>query len=175
MIPSTLKIAPEIIAEPRRLSVYFSGKLLLRQEIPLAEADFQQLLVNGQFSAVPSISQTLFLTKCHRCGNRKRSLFGHIPCQRCYKTHLYCRKCIEMGRVLACEPLYIWTGANQNGLPMNNRVRGKENLPMCSNMQPTGSFKRFNMKNHISLFGRYLQPREQRCLFQASPKLFSTA
>lgn len=111
MIPSTLKIAPEIIAEPRRLSVYFSGKLLLRQEIPLAEADFQQLLVNGQFSAVPSISQTLFLTKCHRCGNRKRSLFGHIPCQRCHKTHLYCRKCIEMGRVLACEPLYIWTGA----------------------------------------------------------------
>ncbi|HEX6594293.1 MAG TPA: DEAD/DEAH box helicase family protein [Bacillota bacterium] len=91
-------------------SVYFSGKLLLRQEIPLAEKNVQQLMETGQLTAIPSISQTLFSSKCNRCGNRIRALFGHIPCQRCQTTHLYCRKCIEMGRVLACEPLYVWTG-----------------------------------------------------------------
>ena len=49
-----------------------------------------------------------------RCGNEKPSLFATIPCHRCHKIHLYCRKCIEMGRVIECEPLYQWNGAHPN-------------------------------------------------------------
>src|SRR5699024_4970163 len=46
-----------------------------------------------------------------RCGNTKRSFLGKITCAVCQHTHLYCRKCIEMGRVMECESLYKWTGS----------------------------------------------------------------
>ncbi|PAV31011.1 DNA/RNA helicase [Virgibacillus profundi] len=88
----------------------FSGKLLLRKEIPLDEPDFQQLLSTHSFTPIKSIHKKNFIYQCQRCGNRQRSLFAHIPCQSCKKTHLYCRNCIEMGRVMECEPLYYWSG-----------------------------------------------------------------
>ncbi|SDQ25062.1 competence protein ComFA [Virgibacillus salinus] len=88
----------------------YSGKLLLRREIPVDEATFKQLLHSSFFTPRSSIKKKYYQYQCQRCGNCKRSLFGSIPCNNCEKTHLYCRKCIEMGRVMECEPLYEWTG-----------------------------------------------------------------
>ncbi|HLR08871.1 MAG TPA: DEAD/DEAH box helicase family protein [Bacillota bacterium] len=88
----------------------FSGKLLLRQEIPLDDNHFKWLLASSYFTPVPAIQRKLFFYQCRRCGNAKRSLIGMMPCAVCHKTHPYCRKCIEMGRVTTCEPLYQWTG-----------------------------------------------------------------
>lgn len=88
----------------------YSGKILLREEIPLSEADFQKNLAKGYFIATPSIKPINFSHECQRCHNQKRSLFALIDCARCKTTHIYCRKCIEMGRVLSCESLYIWHG-----------------------------------------------------------------
>lgn len=92
-----------------KLSSRFSGKLLLRNEIPLQHHFFDQLLVNGYFSSTPSIKRKKFTYECQRCHNRKSSLFGTLPCQTCGKDCVYCRKCIEMGRVLECEHLYYWS------------------------------------------------------------------
>lgn len=93
-----------------QLSYHYSGKILLREEIHLSDQDFQENLTNRNFISIPSIISKNLSHECQRCHNRKRSLFAMIDCARCSKTHIYCRKCIEMGRVLSCEPLYIWNG-----------------------------------------------------------------
>lgn len=94
----------------QQLAKRFSGKLLLRNEIPLNEPLFQQFCTADLFTASKSIQRKKFSNQCQRCNNQKRSLFAEIPCQSCEKTHLYCRHCIEMGRVMECEPLYYWSG-----------------------------------------------------------------
>lgn len=105
MIERNLEM-PDVLQLARMLS----GKLLLKDEIPLTEACFERLLTKNLLTAVSSIESSLFTNRCVRCFNQNRSLFGHIPCKRCGQTHVYCRSCIEMGRILACEPLYHWTG-----------------------------------------------------------------
>src|SRR5699024_2821103 len=92
------------------LSRRFSGKLLRKQEIQLEEKVFKEHLTQGNFTAIPSIRRSLFTKQCNRCGNKNPTLFAAIPCQICSNKHLYCRKCIEMGRVMECEPLYYWSG-----------------------------------------------------------------
>lgn len=88
----------------------FSGKILLRQEIPLNDEQFQQLLTLQNFTPTPSIIKKFPYYQCQRCGSRKRSLLPSFPCATCGKEHLYCRNCISMGRILECEPLYVWSG-----------------------------------------------------------------
>ncbi|RKQ35883.1 DNA/RNA helicase [Oceanobacillus halophilus] len=93
-----------------QLSRIYSGKLLLRNEILLEDNLLRQLLHEKQFRPIKSIVKKNFTRQCQRCGNQKASLFATIPCFLCKQTHFYCRKCIEMGRVLECEPLYVWSG-----------------------------------------------------------------
>ncbi|MDC3412220.1 DEAD/DEAH box helicase family protein [Aquibacillus sp. 3ASR75-11] len=70
-------------------------------------------LVSTQFfTCIPSITQNPH--QCRRCGNQLQRLFANIPCSKCGRTHVYCRKCIEMGRIMHCEPLYVWTGPTVN-------------------------------------------------------------
>lgn len=90
----------------------YAGKLLLRPEIAISDRHFTQLLTAHLFAPIQAIQRKRFshIHICQRCGNKKRSLFGMMNCARCQKRHLYCRNCIDMGRVMACEPLYYWTG-----------------------------------------------------------------
>lgn len=86
----------------------FAGKLLLRKEIPLNDQSFEKLLHQNQFIRQPSITRTKISHQCNRCQEQKR--LAAIPCEICDKTHLYCRNCIQMGRVMECEYLYSWSG-----------------------------------------------------------------
>lgn len=88
----------------------YSGKLLLRNEIDLHEKDFKEYLSKGLFTSCSAFIQSKFKNHCRRCENDKQSLIGLIDCEICKKAHLYCRNCIEMGRIIECEPLYEWTG-----------------------------------------------------------------
>ncbi|WP_246366902.1 DEAD/DEAH box helicase [Paraliobacillus salinarum] len=90
------------------LSHTLSGKLFLREELPLKSHQLETLQQEQFIQTIPSI--TTNPNHCRRCGNTQTSLFGEIPCARCNSTHIYCRNCIEMGRVLQCEELYYWTG-----------------------------------------------------------------
>lgn len=92
------------------LSLRYAGKLLLRNEIHINDDLLNQLLHKNYFQTINSMITKRFTSECSRCGNDKKHLIGEIPCYLCKKTHAYCRKCIEMGRVSACEPLYIWKG-----------------------------------------------------------------
>lgn len=109
---SSLSIAPDLYStkEIQKLAKRFSGKLLLRQEIPLDEKTFQKLLSHGYFTAYPGIQQGFIIQRCLRCNNEDPQLLRPFPCASCKKEHVYCRKCIMMGRVSLCEKLYVWSG-----------------------------------------------------------------
>src|SRR5690625_3995844 len=94
----------------QRLAHAYAGKLLLRQEIAISHRQLTQLLTAHLFTPIQSIQRKRLSHVCQRCGNKRHSLFGMMTCARCKKRHLYCRNCIDMGRVMACEPLYYWTG-----------------------------------------------------------------
>src|SRR5699024_10290480 len=89
---------------------YYDGKLLLREEIHLSNETFQYLNQHRYFTPSPSFSKTPLFHRCERCYFKQTPPFSTIPCMRCQREHIYCRHCIEMGRVLGCEPLYAWTG-----------------------------------------------------------------
>ncbi|QHS23298.1 DEAD/DEAH box helicase [Virgibacillus sp. MSP4-1] len=90
------------------ISVICQSKLLLRQEIPASDEEFQELIKKQYIQEVPGIDETVIGHVCRRCGNQSHHWFGKIPQGR--TQAVYCRKCIEMGRVSTFEPLYRWTG-----------------------------------------------------------------
>ncbi|WP_232828001.1 MULTISPECIES: DEAD/DEAH box helicase [Paraliobacillus] len=90
----------------------FVGKLLLREEMDLSDEALASLLKQNHLRKISAITPS-FNGKhyqCRRCGNKQNYHFATIPCARCQKAHVYCRNCIEMGRVMMCTPLYYWTG-----------------------------------------------------------------
>lgn len=88
----------------------FIGKLSLEEHFIEEQINIGELIQQQWIQRIPSITNTMFKTICNRCGNNQRRLIGKIDCQRCQSTHAYCRKCIQMGRVLQCSPLYGWIG-----------------------------------------------------------------
>lgn len=109
--PSLLEVnSPLSSSEIEVLAKKYSGKLLLRHEIHLDESLFQLLLNKRKFTSKKSIIQTFFGSRCVRCNNKDPALLRTFPCARCRKEHLYCRKCIMMGKISSCESLYEWTG-----------------------------------------------------------------
>ncbi|WP_066192255.1 DEAD/DEAH box helicase [Gracilibacillus timonensis] len=95
------------------------GKVLLSSEIPLSKPTIAYLQRTEQLLPIRSIEHNLTGMQCKRCGNQKRNLFAQIDCGRCGHTHLYCRQCVESGRVLACEPLWLWQGNQASWLWQN--------------------------------------------------------
>lgn len=92
------------------LASRLEGKLLLREEIPLSNMYFHQLLIQNYLVPVPAVQRHFLGFICTRCQNRAKHLFAMMPCSRCNHTHVYCRNCIEMGRCMTCEQLYYWNG-----------------------------------------------------------------
>lgn len=85
----------------------YGGKILTRNEIDLNDEDLS-LLLPSYFEPIRAIESNYLQTICRRCNNEDLSLFAKIPCHRCQKTHVYCRNCIQMGRIMECDSLYIW-------------------------------------------------------------------
>src|SRR5699024_754597 len=72
----------------------YEGKLLLRQEIPLNDKDFYNLIEQRYFTQVDSFYSTPFSNRCLRCNNKDRKFIGKFPCSKCKVEHFYCRNCI---------------------------------------------------------------------------------
>lgn len=84
------------------------GKQLLIDEIPYSLKEIQKHYENGYITIRKGIAFNKNTSQCERCGNQDQSLFANFPCFRCRETCTYCRKCIMMGRVSTCTPLYGW-------------------------------------------------------------------
>lgn len=92
-----------------KLAQRYDGKLLLEEEYDLPKDIFLKLIENSMLSPVIPIRKYLLSYLCSRCFNKKNQYFSKINCARCLKEHIYCRHCIQMGRVMTCTPLYEWT------------------------------------------------------------------
>src|SRR5699024_12596756 len=79
------------------------GKLLTKDEIKIPKRVLTYLIKENYIKVLPSISQKGNTITCLRCMNNSVAYFAKIACKRCLTTHLYCRSCLQMNRVLACE------------------------------------------------------------------------
>ena len=92
------------------LQTLLFGRALLVSEIPFEQTVLEQHIRAGYVKGLPGIVDG----KCQRCHNDDEALFAHFPCYSCGEMCLYCRYCINMGRVSACTLLYVWTGPEVN-------------------------------------------------------------
>lgn len=88
-----------------------AGKLLLRSEIPLTDDELSTLTSTSVLTEIPSIENHTWGHRCRRCGNKQPHLFATMPHTSCGTDCLYCRSCIQMGRVMDCQPLYFGSPA----------------------------------------------------------------
>ncbi|WP_339233998.1 DEAD/DEAH box helicase [Oceanobacillus sp. FSL W7-1281] len=100
----------QIPLSPALLAQALSGKRLLEDEVPIPQTCFQVLQSTKQLIPIPAIENKKGAPQCMRCGNTSLQYFSEYPCGICQKTHLYCRNCIQMGRISECKPLYSWNG-----------------------------------------------------------------
>lgn len=91
---------------------FLAGRLFLKEELKSANIDIDKALKNKQLKKIPSIFRKGIRMQCNRCLTKDHYSFRMIHCHRCNKEHLYCRNCIMMGRVLACESLYVGRSEN---------------------------------------------------------------
>ncbi|WP_113883862.1 MULTISPECIES: DEAD/DEAH box helicase [Cytobacillus] len=119
--PESLQISSiDTIPEPplnenypfnKELQQVLYGKQILLENLLNPLNEIHQHFENGYISYRKGITKTKVKTVCARCGNKERSLFASFPCARCgEKECTYCRKCIMMGRVSECTPLFSWCG-----------------------------------------------------------------
>lgn len=112
----TITSLVEIPQPPMNLNFTFNpelqklllGKQLLIDEIPTSLEEIQTHYENGYITMRKGITFNKNVPKCERCGNQDPNWFATFPCYRCRETCTYCRKCIMMGRVSSCTPLYRW-------------------------------------------------------------------
>jgi competence protein ComFA len=97
-----------------QLARRLDGRLLRLEELPIDRSLIPELLSKNLLKKTPALHISLLKTSCSRCGNEDKRYFASIPCKKCGHTHLYCRNCIEMGRIMACEFLYYWDGPSYN-------------------------------------------------------------
>lgn len=92
----------------QHLKDYLIGKQLLEDELPFSKKEIEVHKNKGFIHCRKGIIFEHNKPKCVRCGNNKPHLFASFPCSRCKKECIYCRNCIQMGRVSSCTPLLSW-------------------------------------------------------------------
>lgn len=92
------------------LALFLQGKELLIDELPFSLIDIHKHYEHGYVTYVKGIVRKKNEYVCTRCGNCNQSLFASFDCARCNEECVYCRKCIELGRVSECTPLVRWIG-----------------------------------------------------------------
>ncbi|WP_144478387.1 DEAD/DEAH box helicase [Cytobacillus oceanisediminis] len=101
---STLSTSPTYYELQRLLT----GKQLLSEELSIPIDQIQQYHAHGYLAYRNGIIRKPL--SCTRCGTTDSSWFAELPCARCGKVELYCRKCLMMGRISECTTLISWTG-----------------------------------------------------------------
>ncbi|MGM0876449.1 MAG: DEAD/DEAH box helicase [Bacillota bacterium] len=94
-----------------QLQQYLVGRELLLSEIPFSHETLHTHYQHGFVKLNYGVIRDNDRLTCNRCGNNSPSFFAAFSCARCGEAQChYCRKCIMMGRVSECTPLYSWIG-----------------------------------------------------------------
>lgn len=131
----------------------FIGKLILKDQLIEHGLTPSELIKQQYIQSIPSMTKRLFKVVCNRCGNQNRSLFGKIDCTRCDAIHSYCRKCIQMGRVLECMPMYTWVGPQFTYKPKMNACDWDGTLTSAQQHAADRAIQSVIEKNNLLIWG----------------------
>ena len=103
-----MKTYKGLIPEPA-VRNYFEHKVQLQKSSPFSRAKLETYEKYGYLTKVEPIVKDNKNWRCTRCRNEDPLQFVRFNCARCKKVCMYCRHCINMGRISSCTTLYIWT------------------------------------------------------------------
>lgn len=96
------------------VQAFLTGRIWLKEKTPFPLTVIEEFIRKGFITPHTGIQSTQnFKSKktksstCRRCGNNQLTAF---QCAKCNGTCLYCRQCIQMGRISSCSELITWTG-----------------------------------------------------------------
>lgn len=109
-----------IIVEPQ-IRDFFIGRIWMRNNTPFPQEKIEKYIGSNYLSIRSAItvnqSSNLFKQKsfkCNRCHNENQEEFIQFECARCNELCVYCRHCINMGRMSNCTDLIVWSGPVPN-------------------------------------------------------------
>lgn len=105
-----------VLIEPS-IQNFFTGRIWSRETAPFPKEKINSYINQGYFRVLPAVSVKGKTIKCNRCLNENKESFVHFECARCQKRCVYCRHCINMGRMSSCSELLVWNGP----LPLKKR------------------------------------------------------
>lgn len=96
------------------VQAFLTGRIWLKEHTPFPLAVIEELIQKGFITPHSGIqsnqhsnSKKTKSSTCRRCGNQQLTVF---QCAKCKGSCLYCRQCIQMGRISSCSELITWTG-----------------------------------------------------------------
>ncbi|MGG0655017.1 DEAD/DEAH box helicase [Rummeliibacillus pycnus] len=113
-----------------QLRDFLTGRLWLRDHSPFMEETINKHVQMGYIQTIPGV-QTIASTNklfskinyiCNRCQNQNPEFFATFNCANCEQICVYCRHCINMGRVSNCSDLMKWSGPKRKlNLPNHSK------------------------------------------------------
>ena len=94
---------------PPALRDFHEGRIWLKNHTPFHETDIERAIAQNYFRIKEGI-QTEPHLKCNRCHTVDSHQFTHFDCTKCQKVCVYCRHCLNMGRISGCTKLLLWAG-----------------------------------------------------------------
>lgn len=105
--PTTLTSSSSISSELySHVKQRLYGKELLLQELQVTKKEIVPFLKRGLVTARIGVKRWKKGYICLRCGTNDLSYFGSHPCARSGQTCIYCRNCIQMGKISTCTLLF---------------------------------------------------------------------
>lgn len=99
-----------------KLRNFFVGRVWIKELAPFPQSLIEKCINYGYLKERQGIEikRTGFLKvkqyRCQRCLNEVQQQFIEFNCARCERKCVYCRHCINMGRVSSCTVLVTWNG-----------------------------------------------------------------
>ncbi len=114
-----------------QLRDFLTGRLWLRDHVPFPKGTINKHIQLGSIQTIPGVQVISSTNKlfsinkyiCNRCLNQNPTFFASFHCAKCNKNCVYCRHCINMGRVSSCSDLILWSGSQRESYTKNNRSR----------------------------------------------------
>lgn len=98
----------------KEVQEFLIGRIWLKNLTPFPPSIINEFIQKGFITPTTGIQakcHSQFIKSpsyhCRRCGNTQLTAF---PCAKCNDSCLYCRHCIQMGRVSNCSELITWSG-----------------------------------------------------------------
>ena len=92
-----------------QLRDFHEGRVWLKEHTFFSKSEIERAIQYNYFQVIAGIQQQPSL-RCMRCYNDDLQQFTYFDCSKCEKICVYCRHCLNMGRISCCTKLLLWRG-----------------------------------------------------------------